>query len=76
MQRTLRWWEDRAAQGRRELQQLFDESATSRTPAGRLYPNLGRAGSWRSVEIARRPAQPTQKSIASRLYPTLPTENK
>jgi hypothetical protein len=53
MYRTEAWHRQQAEKGRRELQQLFDESAASRTPAARLYPHLHDA-TWRKAEVARR----------------------
>jgi hypothetical protein len=70
MRRTIRWWEQQAEKDRRELEQLFAQSAASRTPAGRVYPHLSNT-TFRQGEIERRPQQQTAPTAATRLYPNL-----
>jgi hypothetical protein len=72
LRRTEAWYRQQAEKGRRELQQLFDESAASRTAAARMYPHLTK--SFRQVDAAR--PQQTAPSAASRMYPHLAKERR
>jgi hypothetical protein len=75
MRRTIQWWQQRAEKGRRELEQLFAESAASRRPAARMWPHLNNT-TFRQGAIERRPQQQAKPSVASVVYPHLRTENK
>ena len=68
MRRSAQWYQEQTERGARELRQLLDESAASRTPAARIYPNLVR----NSQRVPNREPQAAQGStVASRLYPNL-----
>jgi hypothetical protein len=66
MQRTEAWYRAQAEKGRREVQQLLDESRSSRTLAGRMYPRR------KVAEVPRVGGRSVPDTIASRLYPNLP----
>jgi hypothetical protein len=75
MYRSEAWRRQQAEKGRRELQQMLDNSAASRMPARRIYPNLRTDSEWRSGTVTRRTPQQQQKpTAASRIYPHLAEE--
>jgi len=71
MHRSAKWYADRE----RELQRIVwpnGAPAPARSAAEKIYPNLRTDAEWRTVTVAPREPQSTQRStVASRIYPNL-----